>query len=347
MEAELEAIRVLQVIAIVVGGFFVGKLMHSLLVRGFRRFASLTPHSLDDMVLEYIENPLKATIIVFLVYLFSFLSDGFGDVQSAMTKYANAILILLFAFLCAEVVGAILRWYYEQGQKKTHFKFDLSLLPFARKASRVLILFFGGLLALGAAGIDINGILTVTSVVALILGLASQETLANIFAGMALQLDRPYTYGDFLKMPTGETVRLRKIGTRSARLVDPDGNIMVLSNSELARTRITNLSKPRREFKVVVPIELPWSIDLADFERFVRREIVPPGESSLKHPPVSIFLESVKKDFRVVQIGFWHSDFSEATQWRDFINRKTVEYFTQPQPESGFTQKDESGEKGI
>ncbi len=325
-----QAVRAIQILLIVVAGYFAGKIVHHLLVAFFRHVISRTAHELDDYILKYAENSLKAIAIVGFVFAFSAWVDDLRAVQSAMTQYAGAILVLLASFLVSELIGAILRWYYDKGQTRSRLKFDVTLLPFARKASRVIIIFVGILGAIGLVGIDISSILTLTSVLMLILGLASQETLANIFAGMALQLDRPYNYKDYLRFPTGEVVKLRKIGTRSTRLEDIDGNLMVVSNSEFAKLRITNLSRPKRDFRMSVLVDVPLKTDLTDFELFLRSEIGNIGTSGIKHPPISVAIEKTGASTISVSVNYWSTDYFQAHQLRDLVNRKVAEFIKRP-----------------
>lgn len=310
----------------IVGGFALGKLLYGIIVVFVRNLAKKTKTSLDDFVLEYVEGPLEVATIVLSVFVLSNFLPALAQVHDALVAYSLAILVLLGSYLAAEVVGAVLKWYHFEGAATSRVKVDVTILPFLRKVSRVLILFGGLVWSLSIVGIDVSGILTVTSVLMLVLGLASQETLANIFAGMAIQLDRPYVYGDYLKFTTGEVARLFKIGLRSAKLEDLNGNLMIISNSELAKQRLVNLSQPTDKFKFILQIELPSRVDFDKFKAFISKQIEASNVDGLKKSEYGVLLEKISKDNFTVAVSFWVSDFTKLAEAKSFVNEKALEF---------------------
>ena len=108
-----------------------------------------------------------------------------------------------------------------------------------------------------------------SGVAGLVLGLASQETLANLFAGLALQIDRPYKYGDCIRLPTGEVAIVRKIGMRSTKLEELGKGVVVVSNSEFAKMRITNYSAGDGAKGYSVSADVPLETDFAALEKSI------------------------------------------------------------------------------
>ncbi|MBI5224881.1 mechanosensitive ion channel family protein [Candidatus Micrarchaeota archaeon] len=325
MGFDLLIIGELALIAVV--AMYLGKLVHSLVLQVTKRLTANTKTTLDDLVLQYIESPLKAVVIVLAVFLIADFVPNLGEVRQLMTKYAMGIIILLSAYIISEIVGAILKWYYLEGQKETNAKLDLTLVPFLRNASRIAIMFFGITTSLATIGIDISGILTVGTVAALVLGLASQESLANIFAGLALQLDRPYLYKDYLKLVTGEVVKLRKIGLRSTKLDDLHGSTMVISNSEFAKQRIVNLSKPGSEFKIDLVVELPIGANLEKFESHIKSKT---KELEKTHGirGISVKIQKVGEKTCEAVVSYWIGNYQQAGDSKDLINRASLEFIS-------------------
>lgn len=58
--------------------------------------------------------------------------------------------------------------------------------------------------------LDLAGLVASTAVLTVVIGLALQETLGNLFAGLSLQLDRPFEVGDFIRIGehTGRVVQI-------------------------------------------------------------------------------------------------------------------------------------------
>ena len=195
------------------------------------------------------------------------------------------------------------------------------------KVTSIAIMCVGIAAALAVIGFDISGVIAVASVTSLILGLASQETLANIFAGLALQLDRQFVYGEHLRFTTGEVARLQKIGVRSSRLEDGNGSIMVISNSELAKQRLTNLSRPGQSFKSNLQVELPLRRGaFGKFEKFITAEVKASKIAGLKADSCTVTLEKVGPASVTAIVSFWVEGYPSFGPAKDFINRRTLEF---------------------
>lgn len=319
----LVIIAELALIAIV--GSYIGKVVHAVAVQVIRRLAKRTTLTLDDFLLQYVEYPLRLSITILAILIMSGIVPNLTIVQTALSTYGGAILIVLISYTLAEGVGAVLRWFYEESQAKQSSSFDLTLLPFIRKTTRIIFICVGAVIALSTIGVEVSGLLAVTSVGVLILGLASQESLANIFAGLVLQLDRPAAYGDYVRTLNGDILRLQKIGSRSAKLVDLDGNIVVMSNSELAKQRLTNLSNLRAGFHSPFSAEIPSRIPVEDVEKVITQIFQKENtkKSSAKANP--ILVERVTREGYFVSIPIVARDAESFVSIRDKINRALVE----------------------
>ena len=181
--------------------------------------------------------------------------------------------------------------------------------------------------ALSATGFDVTGLLAVTSVVGLILGLASQETLGNIFAGIALQMDRPFRYGDHLRLPSGEIAVIRKIGMRSTKLEDSSHSTIFISNSEFAKMRITNLSLPNGMCAIGVQGELLHGADLKKLEGKIISAIAkekPAGIAPEKGH--SLAIDEVRPSTVAFTFTFWVNGYQNAQAIKGIVNRTILEF---------------------
>lgn len=106
--------------------------------------------------------------------------------------------------------------------------------------------------------IDLGGILTTLGVGSLVIGLALQDSLGNIFSGIALLFERPLSIGDWVEIgdSTGEVL---EITWRSVHIYTPDKHLVIIPNSELAKGNFRNYSRPKPLHGVKV--ELGFSCD--------------------------------------------------------------------------------------
>lgn len=100
---------------------------------------------------------------------------------------------------------------------------------------------------------DISPLLTTFGVGSLVLGLALQDTLGNLFAGLALVFERPVSVGDWIQV--GDLVgKVQQINWRSVRIVTRELNEITIPNSAIGKDRIINFSSPSRVFGFKVSI---------------------------------------------------------------------------------------------
>lgn len=94
----------------------------------------------------------------------------------------------------------------------------------------------------GELAFDLTGLLATSAVLSLVLGLALQETLGNLFAGLSLQLERPFQVGDLVTIGphTGVVVQ---VGWRSARVMTRGRKVVTLPNNLVAKEAVVNFTR--------------------------------------------------------------------------------------------------------
>src|SRR5213593_475205 len=103
------------------------------------------------------------------------------------------------------------------------------------------------------AGLDVFSLVTTSAVLTAIVGLALQSTIANVFGGLGLQLDRTLGHGEWIEV--GSRVgRILEIGWRSTRIVTKDGDTVFVPNSELVSGQVLNFSRPTGAHRMTVRI---------------------------------------------------------------------------------------------
>lgn len=305
----------------------IGRIGGPIFVRILEALSGKTKSTLDDRIIAAIKVPMES---FFFLIVFYFLIHAFPELSLAaafLEKYTLAILIVIATFLLSEASGAAIRWYYDEGAASSRFKLDLSLLPLVRKVTKIAIYIIGLTIALSETGFDVTGLLAVTSVAGLILGFASQETLANLFAGIALQMDRPYHYGDYLRLPSGELAVIKKIGMRSTRFEDTQHNTIIISNSEFAKMRVTNYNKPDDISAVSVSAEVPLTADLNKLKSKIASALSAAKPSGIMpERGYTLSIESVKPSAVSVSFSFWVKGYTNSQKIREIVNRAILDF---------------------
>lgn len=296
-----------------------GEIFAPIIVRALEFFTKKDENALDNRIIRAIKMPLESFFFLFVFYFLIHSFSAFSLAAKFLETYTYAIIIVLLTFMFSEAAGALIYWYQEEGYKTArHMKMDLSLLPLLSKVTKIVIYVIGLTIALSVAGFDVTGLLAVTSVVGIIAGLASQETLGNVFAGIALQLDRSFNYGDYLFLPGGDIAIIRKVGMRSTRLEDMSHNTIIMSNSEFAKLRVTNLSLPDELSVVAVRAELPLEADLVSLKQKIVSELgraKPAG--LLPDKGYALSVDAVKVGSAAVTFSFWVKGYENTQHIKD------------------------------
>ena len=94
-------------------------------------------------------------------------------------------------------------------------------------------------------GLELTPFLATSALVAAVVGLALQDTLGNLFAGIALHTEAPFRVGDWVRVGDRDG-RVEQVSWRAMRLQTWDGDTLTVPNNEVARHSILNYSLPRR-----------------------------------------------------------------------------------------------------
>jgi small-conductance mechanosensitive channel len=117
-----------------------------------------------------------------------------------------------------------------------------------------LIIALGVLMFLESVGVSIGPLLASLGIGSLAIAIALQETFKNIFSGFFLIVDKPLQVGDFVKLETGQEGQLFKLGWRSSKFRMLSNEIVVVPNSQLVDSIVTNFRGA--DGNVMVPIGL-------------------------------------------------------------------------------------------
>ncbi|MBI4064723.1 MAG: mechanosensitive ion channel [Elusimicrobia bacterium] len=201
---------------------------------------------------------------VWLVLLAAFLALRLIDVSPNFLKAFNRIAvtfwILSLTGAAASVAASAARFY-------TH----ASALPATSLTVSLIqlgVLGLGLLVVLANLGIAITPLLTALGVGSLAVALALQETLSNLFAGFYLMVSRTIRVGDYVKLETTpHEGYVTDIGWRATQIQDLASNVVVIPNSKLAQSVVTNYSQPDDEVINFVPVSVGYGVSLARVER--------------------------------------------------------------------------------
>lgn len=110
-------------------------------------------------------------------------------------------------------------------------------------------------------GQPLTGLIATSGVLAIVLGLALQSTLNDVFSGLALNIELPFRAGDWITVtgePEGQVI---EINWRATRIQCRSGDIMIIPNSVMTKTCVTNHYPASRGHVSTIRLELDDKVD--------------------------------------------------------------------------------------
>lgn len=157
-----------------------------------------------------------------------------------------------------------------------------------------------------------------STALAAIVGFALQDVLKNLFAGMAVQTERPFAAGDWLLLD-GRPARVVDMSWRSTHLRDNEGVSFYEPNAKLVGERLTNLGNGEQpvgwSFRVGLPHETPPATARAALLAAARRA---PGV--VPEPAPQVFLESFGDSAIVYRLRVWTREVDSLMRFTDTVN---------------------------
>lgn len=130
-------------------------------------------------------------------------------------------------------------------------------------------------------GLALGPLLATSAAASVILGLALQDTLGNLFAGISLQLDRNFEIGDWLEIVTGiqrATGQVKEITWRSTTLVGLSDELITFPNRFMANAQISNFSPPENPIVRSQVFRLAYGADVELAKQLLERAVAEIGD---------------------------------------------------------------------
>ena len=253
-------------IIIVVGSAAVLLVLRAVLFRILNKWAKRTETQLDDIIISSIKNPSLLLAVAIGIHLGLSFSDIPAKHLSYLSKIIHIIIILSVTLASANMAGRLFKNYIQKSN------LPIPTTGLAYGIFKGTILMIGFLIILSVLGISIAPLLTALGVGGLAVALALQDTLANLFAGIHILMERSIRVGDFVKLETGQEGYIDDITWRTTRVRMLPNNMVVIPNSKLAQSVVTNYYLPEKSMALLIPISVSYSSNPEQVERILVEE---------------------------------------------------------------------------
>ncbi len=152
----------------------------------------------------------------------------------------------------------------------------------------------------------ITGLIATSGILMMIIGLAIQLNIANIFSGIALNLERPYHVGDWVKVGSYSEGRVIDINWRTTRFEDKLGCIFAIPNSTVAESFIHNFSLPSEMYNDWISVYIDPEHDPEKVKAVLLKAVSEVDEHILKDPACWVYFFEITDTSAVYLVG-WSS----------------------------------------
>lgn len=288
-------------------------LARKLLFRFLRRLAKGTTNHVDDLLLEGLEGPSIFLILTLALYVGLRLSDLPEAYVAYVAKSIYLSLILTVTMGLANVSGRTIAYF----MKKVDLPISVTGLLYA--VTKAVVYAVGFLMMLNAVGVSITPIITALGVGGLAMALALQDTLSNLFAGIHILAEHTIRVGDFIRLETGQEGFVEDISWRTTRIRMVPNNMVIVPNSKLSQSVVTNYYLPERRAMIQVPVSVSYEADADMVERVLLDEAIKAGAQV-----PGLLLEPAPAVRFVPGFGASSLDFTLACHVREITDQQPV-----------------------
>jgi small-conductance mechanosensitive channel len=157
----------------------------------------------------------------------------------------------------------------------------------------------------------LTGLIATSGVLAIVLGLALQSTLSDVFSGLALNIELPFRAGDWITVAGEPEGRVIEINWRATRIQCRSGDIMIIPNSVITKACVTNHYPPSRGHISKIRLELDDKINPKTVIQTLEAAAIASVRNSADTPPKAV-VRRYGDDGIIYELYFTIEDFALA-----------------------------------
>jgi MscS family membrane protein len=289
--------------------FYLSKGLDAFINGRLKELAGRTETAVDDLVIELLRGPVRVTSFVILLHMGMRIYSWPEGAAAFFSKGLKVIVAVSITYVLLKLVDVWMGWWRERAAGGDE-QFGRQLLPLIGKSLKVFVVIVATLVTSQNLGLNVTGLIASLSIGGLAVGLAAQDTLANLFGAVAILVDKPFKVGDRIQIDAVDGL-VETIGFRSTRVRNLDGYLVVIPNKTMGNAIITNVAE-RPNIKTVMNIGVTYDTPAERVQRAMQiiEEIYKP------HPKTSDLIISFNKfessSLNILVVHWWNStDFKE------------------------------------
>ncbi len=283
------------------------------------KFTSFTTTDLDDRILLRITPPTSIMVVFAGLYL---AVKSLPLPEKAHLAASGALFIITIAILTNILyrsLDEVLAWYSGRLAEKGGGGLDRQVLPLVEKLATIFLVGTALIIVLKHFNYDILSLVTALGIGSLALGMAAKDTLANMISGFTLMIDRPFRLGDRIQLAAGQVGDVQDIGLRSTKIKTLDNQLLIIPNSDLCNTILTNQAFPDLRAKARINLGVAYGSDVEQVKSLLTATAFEVGDV-LRDPPPEAYFASFGDSALQMALFFWVDEYTKVFPTTDKIN---------------------------
>lgn len=288
-------------------------------------------------------NPLRTFFCLLGVYIaIWFLKLPLKISNEAMeivTKLFKIISVMVFAkgLSASFTINSPLA---KKMKEKSNKNVEDSMFDFLLKIVRGIIYTVAGFIIINILGFNLNGLVAGLGIGGVIITLAAQDTAKNLFGGLVIFIDKPFSVGDWIEIDPFEGT-VEDITFRSTRVRTVENSLVNIPNSIISNSSIINWSKiEKRRYKTNLCIQI--NTPLEKVEHFETRviEMLQKREGIFDESVIVKFDEIKENGINILICSYTNSiDYTSYLSEKEDINRKIMKILEEENIELAYDTK--------
>ena len=208
-------------------------------------------------------KPLK-TVVIWVGLHIAILTLGLpSNVNAICNKIFRIGAIIIIAVGIANMFAADYKIFKKIANHK-RIKGNQTLINFISKVTKGIIYVIATFLVMAELNFNLSGLIAGLGLGGVIVALAAQDIAKNLFGGMAIIVDKPFSVGDWIQT-TNYSGTVEDISFRSTRLRMTDNTVVTIQNSTLSNEPVINYAKlPMRRFSTTLNLALETNSNVVE-----------------------------------------------------------------------------------
>jgi len=283
------------------------------------KLTAFTSTDLDDRILRRITPAISILVISYGLYQSV---KSLPLPEKAHIGASGALFIFTVALLTNIIyrsLDEVLIWYADHFSEKGNDGLGRQMLPLVEKLATIFLICTALIIILKHFNYDILSLVTALGIGSLAIGLAAKDTIANMISGFTLMIDRPFRLGDRIRLSSGDAGDVQDIGLRSTKIKTLDNQLLIIPNSELCNSILTNQAFPDLRAKGRINIGVAYGSDVDQVKKLLVQAALEVPEV-LHDPPPEAFFTSFGDSALIMALFFWVDEYTKIFATTDKIN---------------------------